>query len=154
MAAAKKPRVRKSTKKSASGAKGRSSAFAGLELPPTLRAYQQQVQKRLEKLEKEIARAQTEARRQAARLLRNASRELGRLEAGGEQGWRRLAKDAQKQALRLLAQLEKAIAPRGAVKKAARRVRKGTQEHAASAKKAASAVKEAAAKAAAADLGA
>ena len=42
MAAAKKPRVRKSTKKSASGAKGRSSAFAGLELPPTLRAYQQQ----------------------------------------------------------------------------------------------------------------
>lgn len=154
MAAAKKGTTRKATKKASSAAKGRGSAFSRLELPPTLRAYQQQVQKRLAVLEKEIERAQTEARRQAARLLRNASRELGRIEAGGEQGWRKLAGDAQKQALRLLAQLEKAIAPKSAVKKATGRAGKAAREKAGDARKAASAVKDAAAKAAAAVTGA
>jgi hypothetical protein len=136
---------KRTVKKAGRSAKGR----AGFELPPTLQAYSKQVQKRLAALEKEIERARTEARRRAARLLRNASHELGRLEAGGEQGWRKLAGDAQKQALKLLAQLEKAIAPAGARKKVARSAKKAVKETSAAAKSGASAVKEAAAKAAA-----
>lgn len=152
--AAKKGTIRKATRKAASRAKGKATGLARLELPPTLQAYQKQVQKRLAALEHEIARAQTEARRQAARLLRNASRELGRLEAGGEQGWRKLAGDAQKQALRLLAQLEKAIAPRGTVKKKAKtavtRAKKVVRSNGGPLQTATSAVKDAAARAAAA----
>lgn len=137
---------KKATKKGGRSAKG----SVRFELPPTLQAYQKQVQKRLGALEKEIARAQTEARRRAARLLRNASRELGRLEAGGEQGWRKLAGDAQKQALRLLAQLEKAIAPAGARKKVARTAKKAARQGSEAAKSGVASVKDAAAKAAAA----
>lgn len=150
MAAVKKSTVKKTTNRMARKVSGRRGPLTGLELPPTLQAYQKQVQKRLALLEQEIARAQTEARKQAARLLRNASRELGRLEANGEQGWRKLAGDAQKQALRLLAQLEKAIAPSGAGKKLVRSAKKASKQGAARAKSATSAVKSAAAKAAAA----
>jgi len=133
------------------GEEGRRSAKgrAGFELPPTLQAYSKQVQKRLAALEKEIERAQVEARRSAARLLRKASHELGRLEAGGEKGWHKLASDAQKQALKLLSQLEKAIAPAGAHKKAARSVKRAVKPTTSAAKSGASAVKDAAAKAAA-----
>lgn len=149
MASAKKSTMKKATKKGSGRAKGAAAALARLELPPTLQAYSKQVQKRLALLEKEIERAQTEARSRAARLLRKASHELGRLEAGGEQGWRKLAGDAQKQAIKLLAQLEKAIAPRGAGHKAARAVKKVVKEKSAAVKSSASAVKDAAAKAAA-----
>jgi hypothetical protein len=150
MAAAKKSTMKKATKKVSGRARGAAAALSRLELPPTLQAYSKQVQKRLVLLEKEIERAQTEARRRAARLLRNASHELGRLEAGGEQGWRKLASDAQKQAIKLLAQLEKAIAPPGAARKAGRAVKKVATEKSAAVKSSASAVKDAAAKAAAA----
>ena len=145
MASVKKSTVRKTARKAGRSAKGR----AGFELPPTLQAYSKQVQKRLAALEKEIERAQVEARRSAARLLRKASHELGRLEAGGEKGWHKLASDAQKQALKLLSQLEKAIAPAGAHKKAARSVKRAVKQTPAAAKSGASAVKDAAAKAAA-----
>jgi hypothetical protein len=146
MASVKKAKSGKTAKKISRGATG----LSRLELPPTLKAYQQRVQKQLALLEKEIDRAQTEARRQAARLLRNASRELGRLEAHGEQGWRKLAGDAQKQALRLLAQLEKAIEPAARRKKPARAAKKATKRSAPSPKPSSSAVKQAAQKAASA----
>jgi len=150
MAAVKKGTIKKATKKAGGKARAKGSALSRIELPPTLQAYQKQVQKRLGVLEKEIGRAQLEARRQAARLLRNASRELGRIEAGGEQGWRKLAGDAQKQALRLLSQLEKAIAPGGAAKKVAARTKKAVGQGSAAVRSGATAVKDAAAKAAAA----
>lgn len=144
--AVKKTTAKRAAKRGTAGGKAR----ARFELPPTLQAYSKQVQKGLAALEKEIERARTEARRRAARLLRNASRELGRLEAGGEQGWRKLAGDAQKQALRLLARLEKAIAPPAPRKKAKRAVKKAAGEVQAAAKSGVASVKDAAAKAAAA----
>ena len=150
MAAAKKSTMKKATKKASGRARGAAAALSRLELPSTLQAYSKQVQKRLALLEKEIERAQTEARRRAARLLRTASHELGRLEAGGEQGWRKLAGDAQKQAIKLLAQLEKAIAPPGAAGKAGRALKKVANQKSAAVRSSASAVKDAAAKAAAA----
>jgi hypothetical protein len=149
MAAVKKSTIKKAAKKASGKARAKGSALSRIELPPTLQAYQKQVQKRLGVLEKEIERAQLEARKQAARLLRNASRELGRIEAGGEQGWRKLAADAQKQALRLLSQLEKAIAP-STTRKVAARTKKAAAHGSTAMKSGATAVKDAAAKAAAA----
>jgi hypothetical protein len=91
-------------------------AFIRIEeqLPPTLREYAAEIRKRLDRLEREIARARVEARRRAARVLRDASQQLGRLEVGGEAGWRRLGASYQKDLISLLRRLEKTLAPRAA----------------------------------------
>jgi hypothetical protein len=106
-------------------ARGRSDAFARLEgqLPPTLREFAQELRRRLDRLEGDLAKARLEARRQAARLLREASQQLGRLEVGGEAGWRRLGAAYQKELVALLRRLEKTLAPpaRRSARKAPRR---------------------------------
>lgn len=101
-------------------------ALGRIELPPTLRDYVQRVEKRLDRLERDVTRAQLDARRRAARLLREASRQLGRLEVRGEAGWRRLTTPYRRQLVDLLRRLEKAVSPpsqrkTGARKKATRR---------------------------------
>ena len=58
-------------------------------------------------------------RGQAARLLRDASRQLGRIEARGEAGWKRLTAPYRRDAKKLLDRLERAVRPR-ARKKATR----------------------------------
>jgi len=88
----------------------RASAF-GIELPTTLREFANELRKRLDRLERDAARAQLEARRRAARLLREASQQLGRLEVGGEAAWRKLGASYQKELVALLGRLEKALAP-------------------------------------------
>ena len=93
------------------------------ELPPTLRAYASQVRKRLDVLERELARAQVGVRRQAARMLREASHQLGKLEAEGEAGWRRLAAPYRSELIALLRRLENALAPPAARKRSARKPR-------------------------------
>ncbi len=50
------------------------------ELPPTLREYTKQVRSQLNRLERMIEKAPVDARRRAARMLREASHRLGRLE--------------------------------------------------------------------------
>lgn len=101
--------ARKSTTK-----RGRpASTFALLEgqLPPTLREYAGDLRKRLDRLERDLAKAQLEARKRAARLLREASHQLGRLEVGGEAAWRKLGAAYQKDLVALLKRIEKALAP-------------------------------------------
>ncbi len=101
------------------------------ELPPTLREYAKQVRRRLDQLEKQIEKAQVQARRRAARLLREASHELGKLHVGGEAGWRRQAASYRRELVALLRRLEKGVAPpaprkparKTAVRKAATRGR-------------------------------
>ena len=112
-------------KSSARKAAPRRSVF-DFELPPTLRAYASEVRKRLDAIERELARAQGDARRQAARVLREASQQLGKLEAQGEAGWRRLAAPYRKELVALLRRLEKALAPPAPRKRSARRAQ-GTQ---------------------------
>src|SRR5262245_31664689 len=78
---------KKASKKRASK---RARAFGiELELPTTLREFAKELRKRLDRLERDAARAQLEARRRAAKLLREASQQLGRLEVGGEAAWRK-----------------------------------------------------------------
>lgn len=100
-------------KKSAKRGVRRSNRLSRLEgqLPATLREYASELRKRLDRLERDVTRAQLEARRRAARLLREASHQLGRLEVAGEAGWRKLGASYQKDLVALLRRLEKALAP-------------------------------------------
>ena len=94
------------------------------ELPVTLRDYASQLRKRLDRLESELAKARAGVRRQAARLLREASQQLGELEAEGEEGWRRLALPYRRELVALLRRLERVVSPPQR-KRAARKARPG-----------------------------
>lgn len=98
------------------------------ELPPNLRAYSRRVRRGLSGLEREVARAQANPRREGARLLREASHALGRLEAEGERRWRKLAKPARREALRLLHRLEGALAAPKRRKTARKATRRGVRK--------------------------
>ena len=81
------------------------------QLPPTLREFAGELRKRLDRLERDATKAQVEVRRRAAKLLREASVQLGRLEVGGEAAWRKLGATYQKELVALLGRLEKAVTP-------------------------------------------
>jgi hypothetical protein len=81
------------------------------ELPPELRPYARRMRQGLSRLEKQLASAQEGARRRWARLLREASHQLGRVEALGEREWRKRSTQARRDAVKLLRRLEKAIEP-------------------------------------------
>jgi hypothetical protein len=97
--------------------------FARLEreLPPTLRDYAREIRRQLNQLEQEVGKAQIAARRRAARLLREASYQLGHLEARGEANWRKLARSAQREVQRTLHRLEAAVSPPATRRPARRR---------------------------------
>ena len=106
--------ARSSAKKNTTKSRSRrTDPLARLEgqLPPTLREYAGELRKRLDRLERDVIKAQIEARRRAAKLLREASQQLGRLEVAGEAGWRKLGASYQKELVALLKRIEKAIAP-------------------------------------------
>ena len=76
------------------------------------------MRKNLNQLERDIERAFPAARKRIARVIRDASHELGRIEERGEAAWRKglakATKDAQrmtKDAQSLLRKLERAVAP-------------------------------------------
>lgn len=130
---ARKASARKSGTRRKAGSGGRLGAALGrLELPPTLRDYADQVGRRLDGLEREVTRTSADVRRRAAKLIREASHQLGRLEVRGEAGWRRLTRPVRRQLVDLLGRLEKAVAPRPARKrtsrKAVRKVREVMEE--------------------------
>jgi hypothetical protein len=119
--------ARNTTKrKSARRSSRKASPFARIEsqLPKTLREFAGELRKRLDRLERDAVKAQIEARRRAARLLREASQQLGRLEVGGEAAWRKLGASYQKDLVALLGRLEKALAPPGRKKRPAARRKK------------------------------
>jgi len=106
-------------KNTAKGRGRRKDPLARLEgqLPPTLREYAGELRKRLDRLERDVTKAQIAARRRAAKLLREASQQLGRLEVAGEAGWRKLGASYQKELVALLKRIEKAVAPPAARKR-------------------------------------
>ena len=111
MAARRKKAARKGGGRKTAGLRAE-AALARLEqeLPANLKDFSRRVRKGLAGLEQEIARAQANPRREAARLLRETSHALGGLEAEGERRWRKLAGPARREALRLLRRLEGALA--------------------------------------------
>lgn len=102
------------------------------ELPPTLQGFSRKLNAALTRLESQLDRGQADYRKRAARMLRDASRKLGRLESEGEQGWKQLDRSARKDAARLLKKVEKAVEPSQtasgqATRKAARKATRKTQ---------------------------
>lgn len=135
-ASRKKASRKKATRRKAGLGRGLGAALERLELPPTLKDYAKQVRGRLDGLERELTRASVDVRRRAARLLREASHQLGRLEAEGEAGWRRLTAPYRRQLVDLLRRLEKALTPKAArrpsaARKATRRVTQAMRDTAA-----------------------
>ena len=113
MAARKKTRsARKKTTRKKSGKKS-------LELPSSLADFRKQVRSRLNQAEKELDRANAQARRRLARLIRDGSHLLGRLEERGPAQWRKLTTPVRRDAQRLLKRLASAVGPKP--KKKARR---------------------------------
>lgn len=128
--AARKKTTRKATRASAR------SALPRLELPRNLQDFRKRIETQLNALERDVARARTETRRRAARLIREASHQLGRLEAKGETGWRQLAESYRKELVRLLERIERALVPKSsarAVRKTGARVKKAAASAARSA---------------------
>jgi hypothetical protein len=79
------------------------------ELPATLAQYSKRVRLGLTRLERTVEKAEVRYRRQAARLLRDASLRLGRFEAEGERRWKRLTTQARRDALQLLRRMERML---------------------------------------------
>ena len=119
--------ARKKTTRKATRAASARGALPRLEFPRNLQEFRKRIETQLNALERDAARARTETRRRAARLIREASRQLGRLEAKGETGWRQLAESYRKELVRLLERIERALAPKAptrAVRKTGARVKK------------------------------
>ena len=118
--AARKAKKKTTTRKRTS--KGR-TAFARFEseLPPNLTEFSRRVQRGLGKVETQIETAQRDARRRWSTLLRDGSRELGRIEAKGEKRWREQTKKARQDTLKVLKRLERAIEAAGKPKKTTRK---------------------------------
>src|SRR5262245_9375256 len=81
------------------------------ELPSRVSEYVNEVQALLDRLEREFQRASERTRIQAARLLRQASRQLGSIEERGQSNWARLVGRYRDEAARVLRALQEAIAP-------------------------------------------
>jgi hypothetical protein len=101
--ARKKPARKKAARKRAARARG-------LELPRSLAEFRRVVQRDLNVLEREVESAGKDARRRITRLVRQASHQLGQLEARGSSQWRKLSSKARKEAETTLRRLRGAAA--------------------------------------------
>lgn len=116
-AAKKKTTRRKASKKKA--ARKRSTAkrpasraaadLVGEDLPKSLKAFGRQVRRDLRKIEEQIEDAGKDTRRSLARIIRDASHQLGALEARGEREWRSLGRKAKSDVERLVKRVRKAV---------------------------------------------
>ena len=114
--AAAKKKTRKTTRKktarkSVSRAVGRLARLQEDLLPPTLAQFSKHMQTRLRRLERRLGRAESRYLRRWVGLLREASHQLGHLEAAGEKRWRRLTTQARRDTRKLLRRLDKALEP-------------------------------------------
>ena len=82
------------------------------ELPASLDQFSRRARVGLTRLEGTVEKAEARYRRQAARMLRDASHRLGRFEAEGERRWKNLKGEARREALQLLRRLERTLEPR------------------------------------------
>ena len=88
-----------------------------------MQEYVDDVQLYLTKLEKQIEKAQASTRRNATRLLREASHQVGVIETRGQKAWARLTTKYRLEAVEMLQRLETAIAPPESKQKRQRKTR-------------------------------
>ncbi len=109
----KRPTTRKKPTRSKFTARTAQQTLARMkgDLPPNLAEFSRRVRRGLTRLERQIATARAGTVRRSTRALREASRQLGRLEAHGQRRWKRLSTQARRDAARMLRRLEKAVEP-------------------------------------------
>jgi hypothetical protein len=102
----KAPRKKAVKKKTGGGRSG--SELVGIELPKSLKAFGGQLRRDLTAIEKQIEIAGKDTRRSLARIVRDASHQLGALEARGEREWRSRSSAAQRDIERIVKRVRKA----------------------------------------------
>jgi hypothetical protein len=112
MTASTKTRKRAGARPQTGTARARARAeLSAAELPEKLGQLTARMRLQCGDLERQVDRAQARYRRQAARLLREASEEIGRLEALGQRHWRTLDTRARRRLANLVERVESAIGP-------------------------------------------
>ena len=112
--AARKTTAKKKTgrkKKAASKKRGTRRVridLVGSELPKSLKAFGRQLRRDLNAIEKQIEIATKDTRRSLARVVRDASHQLGALEARGQREWRSLSRNAERDVERVVKRVRKA----------------------------------------------
>jgi hypothetical protein len=101
--AAPKKKARKKKAKKAIGA-----SFIGVDLPKSLSAFGRQLRRDLNAIEKQIEIAGKDTRRSLTRIVRDASHQLGALEAKGEREWRNRSRAAEKDIAKITKRVRKA----------------------------------------------
>lgn len=120
MAAKKKARKAKAAKKKTGTAKRKagkkkaarkaSGDLVGAQLPKSLKAFGTQLRRDLNAIEKQIEVATKDSRRSLARIVRDASHQLGVLETRGAREWRKLSRNAERDLKRIMSRVKKATA--------------------------------------------
>jgi hypothetical protein len=105
-AAKKRATKKKATRKSAKRAK---IDLVGSELPKSLKAFARQLRRDLTAIEKLIENAGKDARKSLARVVRDASHQLGKLEARGEKEWRALSRNAKRDVDKIAKKVRKVV---------------------------------------------
>jgi len=108
-AAKKKGTKKKSAKKKTARKKKKTTAkkLAG-NLPKSLTAFGKELRRDLNAIEREIESAGRDARRGLTRVMRDASHQLGVLEARGQKEWRNISKKAQTEIERTVKRVKRA----------------------------------------------
>jgi hypothetical protein len=106
-------RKKKRGKRSATTTKQVRSSLARIEreIPRRVGEYVDEMQSLLDRLERKIQKAGTRVTKEATYLLRQASRQLGKIEGQAEARGREIASHYGEEASQLLDRLRKAIAP-------------------------------------------
>jgi len=106
-AAKKKGGRKKAAKKRAKKKAAKRSLLGKADLPKTLKDFSKQLRKDMNGLEKQIEGARKDTRRKLTRAVRDASHQLGSLEARGQKEWRKLSKKARAEAQRTMKKLQR-----------------------------------------------
>ena len=104
----KKASKRKATRKTRKKSVRRTAIdLVGAELPKSLKAFGRQLRRDLNAVERQIETCGKDTRRSLARIVRDASHQLGVLEARGQRGWRSLSRNARRDVERIRRRVQK-----------------------------------------------
>ena len=104
----KKASKRKATRKTRKKSVRRSAIdLVGAELPKSLKAFGRQLRRDLNAIERQIETCGKDTRRSLARIVRDASHQLGVLEARGQREWRSLSRNARRDVDRIRKRVQK-----------------------------------------------
>ena len=116
-ATSRKKTARKAPRKKASARKGarkkatpkRTQKSLATELPKSFAAFRREFNRDLTALEREVEAAGKATRRRLTRLVREASHQLGHLEAKGSSEWKKLSNQATRDVERTVRRVKKAL---------------------------------------------